>query len=169
MVTASALSGILVTSTVGMVGHTSGIAIAFHTTKFNVVRVGEGLASVTCWWDGVRWANAPTVVVMRILDSADAVTMLEVYVATSANQATMDSLTAPSAPVILEEVHQIHVIKSLEIASAKPMWKGISATGAKKAPSIWMKRTLLDVQDVSVSGYLIPAICHNTLPLRFMT
>jgi hypothetical protein len=60
MVTASALASIFITSSVGLVGHTSGVAITFHAAEFNMVGVGEWLASIACWWDGVWWANAFT-------------------------------------------------------------------------------------------------------------
>lgn len=113
--------------------------------------------------------TVPTVDVMRIPDSADAVTMSEVYVATSANQATMASLTAPNALVILEEALQTPVTGKLDTASARTTLKDNSATDAKKVLSILMKLTLWDVRNASALEYLMSAMSHSIHPLKSTT
>lgn len=58
VVTATALSGVFITATIVAVGHSSCIAVAFHTAEFDVVAVGQRFACVACRWDGVGWADA---------------------------------------------------------------------------------------------------------------
>jgi len=60
VVTATALTSVFIATTVGLVGHSSCITIALHTSQFDMVAVGQWFALVACWWDGVWWADTVT-------------------------------------------------------------------------------------------------------------